>query len=327
MNDLIQGLKAAGEPTRLRMLAILARTELTVSELCKVLGQTQPRVSRHLRLLCEAGLLDRNTQGTSAFYRPARTGVGRPLFDAILPLINADEQSLEKDLARLAGVRAERAAAAGEYFEGIASSWDQMRDLHVGDSEVEAAMLDAVRDLRVRDLLDVGTGTGRVLELFADRIDHGLGVDLSHQMLDLARSRLDDLGHRNCAVRHGNVYDLTLDAGSVDVAILHHVLHFLDDPASAIAEVARTIRPDGRLVIVDFSSHELESLRTDYAHHWLGFADDEVKTWCEEAGLRDVTASHLSHRSKSTKETLTVTLWSATQSAGSPAVYNLEAAS
>ena len=327
MHDLIQGLKAAGEPTRLRILAILARTELTVSELCQVLSQTQPRVSRHLRLLCEAGLLDRNAQGTSAFYRPARSGPGRPLFDAILPLINADEEALRKDLTRLAAVRAERAAAASEYFERIANDWDQMRALHVSDSEVEGAMMSSVQDLKVRDLLDVGTGTGRVLELFADRIDHGLGVDLSHQMLDLARSRLDDLGYRNCAVRHGNVYDLAVDAGSMDVAVLHHVLHYLDDPASAISEVARTIRPQGRLVIVDFASHEFEDLRTDYAHYWLGFTDDEVKSWCEEAGLCNVTVTHLTHKSDSTQDTLTVTLWSATQSADSPAVYKLEAAS
>lgn len=327
MEDLLQGLKAAGEPTRLRILAILARTELTVSELCRVLGQTQPRVSRHLKLLCDAGLLDRHMQGTSAFFRPARTGPGRPLFDAIISLINADNRALEKDFARLAAVRAERASAASEYFDRVAGEWDQMRDLHVGDSEVESALLTAVEDLKVRDLLDVGTGTGRVLELFADRIDRGLGVDLSPQMLDLARSRLDDLGHRNCAVRHGNVYDLSLAAGSMDVAVLHHVLHFLDDPAAAIAEVTRTLRPKGRLVIVDFATHGLEELRTDYAHHWLGFADDEVRAWCDDAGLSNIGTTHLTHKSKSTKDTLTVTLWSATQSADSPAVYNLEAAS
>lgn len=327
MEDLLQGLKAAGEPTRLRILAILARTELTVSELCRVLGQTQPRVSRHLKLLCEAGLLDRHTQGTSAFFRPARSGPGRPLFDAIIDLVKADTRPLEKDFARLAAVRAERAAAASEYFDRVASEWDQMRDLHVGDSEVEAALLAAVQDLNVRDLLDVGTGTGRVLELFADRIDRGLGVDLSPQMLDLARSRLDDLGYRNCAVRHGNVYDLALAAGSMDVAVVHHVLHFLDDPAAAIAEVSRTLRPGGRLVVVDFATHGLEELRTDYAHHWLGFADDEVRAWCKDAGLGGVSTTHLTHKSNSTNDTLTVTLWSATQNADSPAVYNLEAAS
>ena len=314
-------LRAAGEPTRLRILAVLARSELTVSELCRVLGQTQPRVSRHLRLLCEAGLLVRHAQGTSAFYRPARTGQGRELFDAVLPLIDDDDPGLESDLRRLATIRAERAEVAAAYFEAVASDWDRMRTRHVADEEVEAAMLEAVADLDVAQLVDVGTGTGRVLEIFADRVDHGLGVDLSQQMLDLARSRLDQLGLKNCAVRQGNAYDLGLNAGSVDVAVLHHVLHFLDDPAASIAEAARALRPGGRLIIVDFSSHADESMRTDYAHHWLGFDDDDIASWCHDVGLIDVEVKHLALTD--TEDALTVTLWVATQHPDAPAVYPL----
>jgi ubiquinone/menaquinone biosynthesis C-methylase UbiE/DNA-binding transcriptional ArsR family regulator len=327
MDELLLGLKAAGEPTRLRILAVLARSELTVSELCRVLGQTQPRVSRHLRLLCEAGLLDRNPQGTSAFFRPARQGAGRGIFDAVLGLVDPGDAALLRDLGRLATIRTERAEAAADYFENVASGWNSLRDLHVADADVESAMLDAVDDLRVRDLLDVGTGTGRVLEIFADRIEHGLGVDLSRQMLDLARSRLDELGHRHCAVRHGNIYDLALDPGSMDVAVLHHVLHFLDDPPAAIAESARTLRPDGRLLIVDFAAHSLEKMRLDYAHRWLGFAEEEIVAWCQEAGLVGTSTTQLVHHSENNDDTLTVTLWSATQRADAPAVYNLEAAS
>ena len=327
MEELLLALRAAGEPTRLRILAVLARSELTVSELCRVLGQTQPRVSRHLRLLCEAGLLARHSQGTRAFYRPESTGRARELYDAVQPLIDPDDPSLARDLARLATIRGERAAEAAEYFERVAHDWDRMRELHVADTEVEAAMLAAAPDVRVRNLLDVGTGTGRVLEIFADRIDHGLGLDLSKQMLNVARSRLDQLGHRHCAVRQGNVYDLPLDAGSMDVAVLHHVLHFLDDPAAAIGEVARTLRPDGRLVIVDFAPHNYESMRSDHAHHWLGFGDDEVKSWCAEAGLVDLSVEHLVPSSDADHEQLTVTLWSAAQRAGAPTVYAFEAAS
>lgn len=322
MDDLLLALRAAGEATRLRILAVLARSELTVSELCRVLGQTQPRVSRHLRLLCEAGLLDRNAQGTSAFYRPARDGRGRELFDAVLPLINNDDRGLQADLRRLATIRAERADVAAAYFEAVASDWDRMRTRHVGDDEVEAAMLGAVDDLAIRQLVDVGTGTGRVLEIFADRIERGLGLDLSNQMLDLARSRLDQLGHRHCFVRQGNAYDLGLGAGSADVVVLHHVLHFLDDPATSIAEVARTLRPGGRLLVVDFASHTEETMRSDYAHHWLGFADEEVSSWCTDVGLIDVSVEHLTLADAD--DGLTVTLWVATQHSDAPSLHSID---
>lgn len=330
MEDLLIALRAAGESTRLRILAVLARSELTVGELCKVLGQTQPRVSRHLRLLCEAGLLDRNAQGTSAFYRPARTGRGRELFDAIMPLVDEADAGLSGDLRRLAAIRSERAEIAAAYFEAVANDWDRMRTRHVADAEVELAMVAAVEDLQVGQMVDVGTGTGRVLEVFADHIDQGIGVDLSQKMLAIARSRLDQLGHRHCSVRQGNAYDLGLDAGSVDVAVLHHVLHYLDDPASSIAEAARTLRPGGRLLIVDFGPHGEESMRTDYAHHWLGFADTEVNHWCAEVGLVDIRTEHLTLADENgnvAEDGLTVTLWVATQHPNAPALYNLEVAS
>ena len=325
MDELLVALRAAGESTRLRILAVLARSELTVSELCRVLGQTQPRVSRHLRLLCEAGLLERHAQGTSAFYRPSRSGRGRQLFDAVLPLIDDEDPGLQADLRRLGTIRADRAEAAAAYFEDVASDWDRMRTRHVADADVEAAMLGAVEDLTIDQLVDVGTGTGRVLEIFADRITHGLGLDLSNQMLDLARSRLDEQGHRHCSVRQGNAYDLGLDTGSVDVAVLHHVLHFLDDPTTAIAEVARTLRPGGKLLIVDFGPHGEESMRADYAHHWLGFADHEVADWCTAVGLIDITVEHLTLAD--VDDGLTVTLWTATQHPHAPALFNLEVAS
>ena len=330
MDDLLHALRAAGESTRLRILVVLSRSELTVGELCRVLGQTQPRVSRHLRLLCEAGLLERHSQGTSAFYRPARAGSGRPLFDALMPIIDDNDPSVSSDLRRLAIIRAERADAAAAYFEAIAADWDAMRTLHVADDEVEAAMLAAVEDVEIRQLLDVGTGTGRVLEIFADRIEHGLGLDLSNQMLDLARSHLDQLGHRHCSVRQGNAYDIGVESGSIDVAVLHHVLHFLDDPLTALAEVVRTLRPGGRLLIVDFAPHNFASMQTDYAHHWLGFDDREIIDWCTDLGLVDVRAQHLKPQPQTetaaADELLTVTLWVATQRADATAHQQLEAA-
>ena len=246
MEDLLQALRATGEATRLRIVAVLARTELTVGELCQVLGQSQPRVSRHLKLLCEAGVLERHAQGTRAYFRPARTGLGRSVFDAIVPLIETGDADLRRDLRRLATIRDDRAAAASTYFASIATDWDRMRTLHVADETVEAAMLDLVDDLEIGDLLDVGTGTGRVLEVFAPHIRRGLGLDLSQPMLDVARSRLDAPEFRHCLVRSGDVYRLNVDVGAFDVAVLHHVLHFLDDPASAIDEVAQAVGADGR---------------------------------------------------------------------------------
>ena len=234
---------------------------------------------------------------------------------------------LQGDLRRLAAIRAERAEVAAAYFEEVASDWDRMRTRHVADAEVEAAMVAAVEDLSVGQLVDVGTGTGRVLEVFADHIDQGIGLDLSQQMLDIARSRLDQLGHRHCAVRQGNAYDLGLDAGSIDVAVLHHVLHYLDDPAASITEAARTLRPGGRLLVVDFASHNEESMRADYAHHWLGFADDEVADWCTDVGLIDVQTEHLTLADADAEDGLTVTLWVAAQHPDAPALYNLEVAS
>ena len=317
MIDLLEALRAAAEPTRLRILAVLDAGELTVTELCRVLGQSQPRVSRHLRLLCEAGLLERHAEGTSAFYRRTAAGIGNDLAVALLPLLDRSDPSLGRDLARLSSIRAERAAAAAAYFESVASRWDAIRNLHVADEDVERALLDAVGDRPVERLLDIGTGTGRILELFANRIDSGLGVDLSREMLNVARSRLDQRRLANCAVRHGNVYDLDVDPASVDVAVLHHVLHFLDDPAAAIAQAARALRPGGLLLVVDFAAHRREQLRTEFAHRRLGFSDEQIATWCTAAGLPALGSTHFAHTPPSAEEPLVVTLWAAAQRSSS----------
>ena len=309
--DLLEALRAAGEPTRLRILAVLEAGELTVSELCRVLGQSQPRVSRHLRLLCEAGLLERHAEGTSAFYRHTSSGTGHALSEALLPLLDRGDPSLDRDIARLAAIRAERAAAAAAYFGSVASRWDAIRNLHVADEDVEQALLDAVRGRSIGRLLDIGTGTGRILELFADRIDSGLGIDLSREMLNVARSRLDEGRLSNCSVRQGNVYDLDVGSASIDVAVLHHVLHFLDDPAAAIAQAAHTLGGDGVLLIVDFAAHTREQLRTDFAHRRLGFTDEQITAWCIAADLPAVTSTHLAHTPPSVEEPLVVTLWTA----------------
>jgi ubiquinone/menaquinone biosynthesis C-methylase UbiE/DNA-binding transcriptional ArsR family regulator len=278
-------LKAAAEPTRLRILALLAEAELTVSDLTEILRQSQPRLSRHLRLLTEAGLVDRFREGSWAFFRLAERGGTAELARALIGRIKTDDAIVLRDRERLAAVHASRAAAAQNYFRRHAAEWDRIRRLHVADAAVEQAIRTALADKPIRSLLDLGTGTGRMLELFGADIERGLGLDLSLDMLALARARLDRAGLKHCSVRHGDIYDLELPRDSFDVVIIHQVLHFLDDSARAIAEAARVLRPGGRLLVIDFAPHDLEFLREEHAHRRLGFAAETVTQWLEAAGL------------------------------------------
>ncbi len=278
-------LNTAGEPTRLRILALLAEAELTVSDLTEILRQSQPRLSRHLRLLTEAGLVDRFREGSWAFFRLGERGGTADLARVLIGRLKPDDAIVLRDRERLADVRVSRAAAAQTYFRRHAAQWDRIRRLHVADTAVEAAIRAALGDKPIRTLLDLGTGTGRMLELFGADIERGLGLDLSLDMLALARARLDRAGLKHCSVRHGDIYDLALPRDSFDVVIIHQVLHFLDDSARAIAEAARVLRPGGRLLVVDFAPHDLEFLREEHAHRRLGFAAETVTQWLEAAGL------------------------------------------
>jgi ubiquinone/menaquinone biosynthesis C-methylase UbiE len=278
-------LKAAGEATRLRILALLAEAELTVSDLTEILRQSQPRLSRHLRLLAEAGLVERFREGSWAFFRLGERGGPADLARIMIGRLKADDAIVVRDRERLAAVRTARAAAAQNYFRRHAAQWDRIRRLHVADAAVEDAIRAALADKPIRALLDLGTGTGRMLELFGPEIERGLGLDLSLDMLALARARLDRAGLKHCSIRHGDIYDLTLPRDSFDVVIIHQVLHFLDDSARAIAEAARVLRPGGRLLVVDFAPHDLEFLREEHAHRRLGFAAETVTQWLEAAGL------------------------------------------
>jgi ubiquinone/menaquinone biosynthesis C-methylase UbiE/DNA-binding transcriptional ArsR family regulator len=278
-------LKAAGEATRLRILALLAEAELTVSDLTEILRQSQPRLSRHLRLLAEAGLVERFREGSWAFFRLSEHGANADIGRALVARLDSGDSVIAADRERLVAVRSARAAAAQNYFRRHAAEWDRIRKLHVADTAVEDAIRAALADKPIRSLLDLGTGTGRMLELFAGEIERGLGVDMSLDMLALARAHLDRAGIKHCSVRHGNIYDLVLPRDSFDVVIFHQVLHFLDDSAKAIREAARALRPGGRLLVVDFAPHDLEFLREEHAHRRLGFANETVKQWLEAAGL------------------------------------------
>jgi len=280
-----EALKAAAEATRLRILALLAEAELTVSDLTAILRQSQPRISRHLRLLAEAGLVERFREGSWAFFRLGEREDAAKLARELIAHLDPEDVTLSRDRERLAAVRAQRAQAAQNYFRRHAVEWDRIRKLHVADEAVEAAIIGALADAPVRTLLDLGTGTGRMLELLAPQIERGLGLDLSLDMLSLARARLDRAGLRHCSVRQGDIYDLALPKDSFDAVVIHQVLHFLEDGARAIEEAARVLRPGGRLLVVDFAPHDLEFLRDEHAHRRLGFAPETVAQWMKAAGL------------------------------------------
>ena len=301
-------LKAAGEETRLRILALVGETELTVSDLTDILRQSQPRISRHLKLMVEAGLIERFREGAWAFFRLAESGGSAELARALIARLDPNDTMVARDRQRLSAVRQARAAAAQDYFRAHAAQWDRIRKLHVTDEAVENAIGEALGDRPFHSLLDLGTGTGRILELFGPTIGRGLGIDLSLDMLHLARTRIERAALRHCSVRQGDIYDLALSAGSFDVIVIHQVLHFLDDGARAIREAARVLAPGGRLLVVDFAPHDLEFLREEHAHRRLGFATETVAQWMSAAGL-DMTM----HRSLSPEPgsdgKIAVSLW------------------
>lgn len=327
MDRLIQALRAAGEPTRLRILVMLeSGSELTVTEICRILGQSQPRVSRHLKLLCDAGLLARQAEGTSAYYRHARSPFARSFLAGLDPLITDDAAgTIARDQAQLTAIRAERAELAARSFERIALEEEVLRGRAVNQPAVETAMVALAAEHPIDRLLDIGTGTGRVLELFAPHVRAGVGVELSREMLNLARTRLEANHLDHCSVRYGNAYHLDVEMGSVGLAVLHHVLHFLDEPARAVEQAARAVWAGGRLLIVDFAPHHLEALRTEHGHRRLGFTDAEVVHWCTAAGMASVTVNHIALPDPG-PDSLTVTVWVATQAADAPTVRSLEVA-
>ena len=305
-DSLIAALKAVGEATRLRVLALLARGELTVKDMTAILGQSQPRISRHLKLLSDAGVIERYAEGAWAFYRLSDAPAARHMADELLRLADPADPVLARDAERLAEIKREHGEAARRYFAENAAGWDGIRTLHVAEGAVEAAMLAAVGERRFESLLDLGTGTGRVLELFAPLFARAVGIDASPAMLGVARANLDRAGVAHAQVRLGDIYNLPLPRDSFDVVTIHQVLHYLDEPERALAEAARVLRPGGRLLVVDFAPHDLEFLREKHAHRRLGFNHDAVRQWVEAAGLALDRAVDLP---AGDRDKLTVTLW------------------
>jgi SAM-dependent methyltransferase len=315
MDSLVAMLRAAGDPTRLRLLRVLREAELTVSELIDIVGQSQPRVSRHLKLLSEARLIERFKEGSWVFYRATDKGAGAELGAVICSL--TDEAAHAEDLRRLAAVREARAAEAAAFFKANAAEWERIRALHAPEKDVEAAIQRLVTSAPLDNFLDAGTGTGRMLELLAPSAKRAVGVDVSPEMLAIARDRIARAHLNHCQVRLADAYRLPFANGNAlsgfDAVLFHQVLHYLDDPQAAVIEAARVMRSGGRMVIADFAPHDLEFLRNDFAHRRLGFSDREVQGWFAAAGLKPGASESV------TSDKLTVKIWQAQASARSKA--------
>jgi len=308
-DGLVGALRAVGEPSRLRALALLAHGELAVGELAQALGQSQPRISRHMKLLTESGLAARAPEGAWVFYRLAEEGSAeRALVEDIVARMDPRDPALARDRDRLAEVRASRAAAASAYFDANADDWNRLRALHLPDIDIEAAILEAAGPGPFDLMIDVGVGVGRMLEIFAPRVARAEGFDTSRQMLALARGALAAQAGAKASVRLGDIYAPPLPNGHAGLVTVHQVLHFLPDPRRAVINAATLLRPGGRLVLVDFAPHDLEFLRERHAHRRLGFADDEVRAWCAAGGVANVAVRTLAPE-EGKRGALTVKIW------------------
>ena len=286
LDSLVDTLKAVAESSRLRILNLLKRGDLTVTEITTVLGQSQPRVSRHLKLLHDAGLITRYQEGSWAFFRLDDNSITGVLGAELADRLDTTSVAMRRDLERLAQVKQDRQARAVEYFAKNALEWDQIRSLHAPDAAVEATLVDIVGHSPFQSMLDLGTGTGRLLELFAPLYTRGIGIDMSRDMLAVARANLEKAGIAHVQVRQGDIVNPPVEREAFDLVTIHQVLHFLDEPLSAIREASRALRAGGRLIIVDFASHDLETLREKHAHLRLGFADQQMTAWLKECGLQ-----------------------------------------
>jgi len=304
-------LRAVGEPTRFRLLALLSKSDLTVTDLIEILGQSQPRISRHLRLLAEAGLLERYQEGAWAYYRAIDEGPGVLIVNDLLGRLDYNDSQIQRDAARLDAVRSKRAARAEAFFSSNAKEWDRLRKMHIDEAQVESAMVEMIGNRPVQNLLDMGTGTGRLLELLSDLYVKAIGVDASSDMLAVARSTIDRAGLTRAQVRQSNITMLPTQTNYFDLVTIHQVLHYLDDPKEAISEAAKALSPGGRLLVVDFAPHTRDELRTEQAHIRLGFSHEQMTGWMNDAGLDVVETRDLKPSGQKTTnaELLTVTLW------------------
>ena len=299
--------QALSDPVRIRILYLLQQMELSVGELAQTLAQGQPKISKHLKVLIDCGLVDRRKEGNWVFLRLGVPPLVDPLFTLLdrWAEVHARNPWLAADATRLTAINAERSAEAAAYFAAHAAEWDRLRALHVATEDVDAAILRAIGDHPLGQLVDIGTGTGTMIHLLAGRAEYVIGIDRSPEMLRFGRAKLLQDGVTNAELRQGDMNALDLPSGSANTVILHQVLHYAHRPAAVIAEAARILKPTGKLIVVDVASHDREELRREHAHVRLGFADNEVLEFMRAAHLNGRVAEQLAG------STLTVTLWSA----------------
>jgi ubiquinone/menaquinone biosynthesis C-methylase UbiE len=296
----LDSLRALADPTRLRIMRLLASMELAVGELAQVLEQSQPRVSRHVKILCDAGLAERRREGGWVFLRavPSDAGPsgGSALVPALANLLGTAEgtdpgfgQQCAQDRQHLDAIRTARDASAAEYFARHADEWDSLRSMHIADGPVEEALAEMLGEGAkggLGRLLDVGTGTGRMAELFAPSSSHVTALDKSPDMLRLARTRLQHLPSGQVTLVQGDFAHLPFAEASFDTVLFHQVMHYALAPEAVLAEAARVTAPGGRIAMVDFAAHDREELRASHAHARLGFSDGQVEEMFGAAGFR-----------------------------------------
>ena len=294
--DLLDTLRALADPTRLRIMRLLAHMELAVGELAQVLGQSQPRVSRHIRILCDADLAERRREGGWVFLRAAISEAGEegasPIGTAVARLLAVSEaadagfaQRAREDLQHLDAIRTGREASAADYFARHAGEWDELRSLHIADGPVEAALTSMLGTESLGKLLDVGTGTGRMAQLYAPAADHVVAIDKSPDMLRIARARLQHLPPGKVELVQGDFTALPFADAVFDTVLFHQVLHYSHTPETVLTEAARVTAPGGRIALVDFAAHDREELRNGHAHARLGFTDAQIAAMLDAAGF------------------------------------------
>ena len=301
MNNFVTALRAAGETTRLRLLLLCAKGELSVTELTQILGQSQPRISRHLKLMVEAGLLTRSPEGSQVFYRIAETTESAGLGLALVKLAPEGDAVIQRDQDRLQRIREQRSNRAASYFNAVAQDWETIRSNYIAEAAVEQVILNMLGGSPINKLIDIGTGNGRMLGLLASRVKKALGVDNSSEMLAVSRAKLARF--ENIHLRKGDMYNLPVADSSFDLAIISLVLHYSDKPQSVINEAARVLESRGRLFLIDFAPHSEEKLRTEQQHYRFGFSDSEIERIISNAGLSLLDTQRLEG------ESLTVVIW------------------
>ncbi len=311
--SVLSALRAVGESTRLRLLCLCAHNDLTVSELVQILGQSQPRISRHLKLLCESRLLERRSEGNWAYFRATDHGVAASLGQHLVDLLGPSDAVLHGDLERLESLIRLRTERADAYFAENASRWHDIRSLHIDEAEIERSLVDILGTGAIDELLDIGTGTGRMVELLAPHVGRAIGIDQSRAMLQVARANLERRGIKNGSVQRANMYSLPMAPRSFDGVVMHQVLHYAERPGEAIAEAGRVLCDDAPLTIVDFARHEHADLRDNHAHRWLGFDPDDIASWADNAGLDVESTVDLPGRE------LTVLIWILRRTSSTPA--------